>query len=388
MSSFRSIFTIFISFMVGLPLVSLDCRAEKHDYIQEEQLLSNKSSEVKRSEPVPKGKSMNSKNAKGKKNKSVRKKQSLGSKSSQVKDNKSAQKEKSLGGKAASEDVLDNDNILPNVPPKVSVIMPVYNGEKYLKESVESVLNSTLEDIELICVNDGSKDSSLKILRKYAKMDSRVVVINQKNTGASGARQKALSRAKGEFVAFIDSDDIIDPEAYAVAYDYINDYEADIVVFGWRNFSDDGRETMRNDCKIDRLRIYYNWCGAKKRRESIYLWNKLYRRSVIVDNNVQFNLNLRVCEDEGFNLCVYSQAKKILYIPYVFYNYRVNTSSLMFTTSANKFIKSYREMWKYVDSYYKEHNIKIGTFKKIIYFLSVYRDEFWPWIKSIFHTGA
>ena len=272
-------------------------------------------------------------------------------------------------------------------PVKVSIIMPVYNGEKYLKESIESVLNSTLQDIELICVNDGSKDNSLQILRQYAQQDLRVTVINQKNTGASGARQKGLNRAKGEFIAFLDSDDIIDPKAYQVSYDYINFYKADIVVFGWKNFSDDGSATMRNDGKIDRLEIYNDWWSAKKRRESIYLWNKLYRKSIIVDGNVKFNPDIRVSEDEGFNLCAYSRAKKIIYIPHVLYNYRLNTSSLMFITSASKFINNYCKMWEYVDNYYVEHNIRIGIFRKMMYFLSVYKDEFWPWVKSILYTS-
>ena len=276
----------------------------------------------------------------------------------------------------------------PYIAPKVSIVMPVYNSEKYLKESIESVLNSTMKEFELICVNDGSKDNSLKILKRYAKKDPRIVVINQKNQGAAVARQNGVDRARGKCIAFLDSDDMIDPEAYATAYDYMIRYEADIVVFGWRNFSDNDGKTIRNDSKIDELKVYKDWWKAKERRESIYLWNKLYKRSLIVDNDVKFNPTLKVSEDEGYNLCVYSNAKKVLYIPHAFYNYRVNASSLMFTTSASKFIQSYRDMWKYVNSYYEKHNVKVDTFKKLTYFLSVYRDEFWPLIKTLLHVGT
>ena len=119
----------------------------------------------------------------------------------------------------------------------VSVIMPVYNGEKYLKESVESVLNSTLDDkLELICVNDGSKDSSLEILEEYAKKDSRLVILNQENQGEAVARQNGLNLAQGRYVTFIDQDDKIEPNAYEIAYNYMKEYDTDIICFGWRNF--------------------------------------------------------------------------------------------------------------------------------------------------------
>ncbi len=278
----------------------------------------------------------------------------------------------------------------PYVPPKVSVIMPVYNAEKYLKESIESVLNSTLKEIELICVNDGSKDSSLKILKQYAKKDSRIIVINQKNQGVAVARQNGIDKAKGECVAFLDSDDIIDPDAYAIAYDYMNRYEADIVCFGLRNFSDDGGTGIRNDCIIDKLKIYENksWWKAKGQRESISSCTKLYRRNFIIKNNIKFPVGIKASEDEGFNLCAYSQAKKIIHIPYTFYNYRLNTSSTMFSMSASKLVSNYKKMWEYVDDYYEKHNVKIGTFKKLTYFLSVYRDEFWPLVKTLVGAGT
>ncbi len=276
------------------------------------------------------------------------------------------------------------------IPPKVSVIMPVYNAEKYLKESIESVLNSTLKNIELICVNDGSKDNSLKILKQYAKKDSRVVVVNQKNKGEAGARQTGLNAARGEFFANIDPDDRVDPEAYEIAYDYMNKYKADIVVYGWRNFSDDGSKIIRNDFKFDKLKIYKNknWWIAKKYRGSIYSWNKLYRRSFIVNNDISFFVDLKIANDEGFNLCAYSKARKIVCIPHVLHNYRQNSSGAMFNTSIGRLMKNHRKMWKYVDDYYEKHNVKISTFKKLTYFLSVYRDEFWPLVKTLVGAGT
>ena len=93
--------------------------------------------------------------------------------------------------------------------PKISVIIPVYNVEKYLRECLDSLLNQTFKDIEIICVNDGSTDGSLNILNEYASKDSRFIIINQNNQGLSAARNNGLNVAKGDYVAFLDSDDYI-----------------------------------------------------------------------------------------------------------------------------------------------------------------------------------
>ena len=93
---------------------------------------------------------------------------------------------------------------------KVSVIVPVYNVEKYLRECLNFLVNQTLKEIEIICINDGSEDSSLEILNEYASKDSRFVIINQENSGQSVARNKGLDIAKGEYIGFVDSDDWVD----------------------------------------------------------------------------------------------------------------------------------------------------------------------------------
>ena len=98
--------------------------------------------------------------------------------------------------------------------PKISVIVPVYKVEKFLPKCLESLINQTLKDIEIICINDGSPDNSLKILEEYAKKDSRIKIINQKNAGPSVARNNGMSAASGEYIGFVDSDDWIDLDFY------------------------------------------------------------------------------------------------------------------------------------------------------------------------------
>ena len=109
-----------------------------------------------------------------------------------------------------------NSNFRGGSRPKISVIMPIYNQEKYLEKAILSCENQTLKDIEIICVNDGSTDNSYRILTDYAKKDKRIKIINQSNQGTGRARNNGLKIAKGEYVAFLDPDDYIEPKMYVV----------------------------------------------------------------------------------------------------------------------------------------------------------------------------
>ncbi len=111
---------------------------------------------------------------------------------------------------------------------KVSVIVPVYNVEKYLEECIESLINQTLTDIEIICINDGSTDNSLKILEELQKKDNRIKIINQKNSGVSSARNNGIENATGEYIGFVDSDDWIDSDYYEKLYNTAKKYNSDI----------------------------------------------------------------------------------------------------------------------------------------------------------------
>ena len=121
---------------------------------------------------------------------------------------------------------------------KVSVIIPVYNAAEYLEESIGSVLNQTLEDIELICVNDGSKDNSLEMLNDFAKKDHRVKVIDKPNGGCGSARNKALDNATGEFIYFFDPDDYILENCFEELYNNAINNDTDLVMFKIARFRD------------------------------------------------------------------------------------------------------------------------------------------------------
>ena len=118
---------------------------------------------------------------------------------------------------------------------KISVVVPVYNVEKYLKECIDSIINQTLEDIEIICVNDGSTDSSLEILNNFAEQDNRIKVITQSNQGLSAARNTGIKYANGEYISFIDSDDYIDTSLYETLVKYL---PAEMICFNAQAFGD------------------------------------------------------------------------------------------------------------------------------------------------------
>lgn len=115
--------------------------------------------------------------------------------------------------------------------PKVSVIVPVYNVEKYLSECLESLINQTLSDIEIICVNDGSTDDSRNVLERYAASDKRIAVVNQTNKGLSAARNSGVKTARGRYLYFLDSDDFIDRNALEYLYQEAEKYRLDILYF-------------------------------------------------------------------------------------------------------------------------------------------------------------
>ena len=120
--------------------------------------------------------------------------------------------------------------------PKVSIIVPVYNTEPWLRECMDSLVNQTLKEIEIICVDDGSPDNCGKILDEYAKKDTRIIVIHQKNQGVSAARNAGLDVASGEYITFVDSDDYVDLNTYEKMYNLAKKDEIDILQFKFRRF--------------------------------------------------------------------------------------------------------------------------------------------------------
>ena len=223
--------------------------------------------------------------------------------------------------------------------PKVSVVAPVYNGENYLREFVDSVLNQRFRDFELILVDDGSADRSGKIIDEYAARDNRIVVVRQEeNGGQSAARNAGLDVASGELAYIVDSDDILGPALLETVVPRFDDgYE--LVTFGFKTFPDGDfldfqhKEAPREEREIvlnsDEERYAFLTGPFRLRAIRWEPWNRIFRRDVIERWRVRFPAN-RVAypEDMFFNYCYIAHISKILSIPNVLHSYRRRAGSV------------------------------------------------------------
>ncbi len=221
--------------------------------------------------------------------------------------------------------------------PKVSVIIPVYNVEKYLKQCLDSVLGQTLQEIEVICVDDGSTDSSMEILKDYAKQDNRVTILSQKNMHAGVARNAGLAVARGEYLSFLDSDDWFEIDMLNQMYAKAKKDKSDIVVCEYNCFdAQENRFTYKYKIKHKYLRKSpFKPCHFTN---SLYgsinpaAWTKIFRRELFLEKGLRFE-GMTSCNDITCVWVALSLANTISIINKPFVNYRVNTTT---NISANR----------------------------------------------------
>lgn len=217
---------------------------------------------------------------------------------------------------------------------KISVIIPVYNVELYLSDCLNSVCGQTLQDIEIICIDDGSTDNSSKILKNYAQKDSRICVIRQENRGPSAARNTGIKQAKGEYVSFIDSDDWVSKNFCETLYHMAKKNNADICGCGFKTIKK-GKERIRLAFKKT---IVAHTLNAKFRLFNMpaynYACNKIYRRQMLLDKGLWF-IEERYYEDIVWSTLVMQAADKAVCAPKAWYYYRVNPNSIVNTTKDN-----------------------------------------------------
>lgn len=214
---------------------------------------------------------------------------------------------------------------------KVSVIVPIYNGEKQIEKCAKSILEQSYRNIELIFVNDGSTDRSLGVCAEIAKMDNRVKVLSQDNHGVSSARNKGLCNATGEYFVFVDVDDCLLPEMLSTVIDCAEHNAADVVVYGWTRYyaEDDTYENIKEEFEvidntqfaIKRILQNYSACGGG------YPWNKIWRRSSISEIQL-FDEDLFYFEDLEWVVRMLLQVNKIAICPECLYQYTVHAGSV------------------------------------------------------------
>lgn len=269
--------------------------------------------------------------------------------------------------------------------PKVSVIMPVYNVEAYLEKSVASVLEQTLEELELILVDDGSPDRCGEICDAIAKRDMRVRVIHQKNAGVSNARNAGLTMAQGEYIGFVDSDDMISPEMFCHLYGIAVEYGCDLVSSRYCSLSGASWEiqtpdTVWIDCidkPLQREEIEDALLPAAYKGFDCAVWNKLFKRDIIERQSIRFQPKLSIGEDYLFVLSYLANTQRYFYTTQIMYYYYVREGSAIRTFHAD-----------YMDNYYylyqekkrllshENKNLKVLKYNNMLWYLMIGEDFF------------
>ena len=231
---------------------------------------------------------------------------------------------------------------------KISVILPIYNVDKYLKKCLDSVINQTFNDIEIICINDGSTDNSLEILKDYSQRDNRFIIINQENQGQGIARNKGVEIAKGEYVQFIDPDDWVDLDMLETLYNFAKDHNSQIVKFDYTDYNNySGMYKHQNFAKKIRKKYkydlnttpYYNWKILKKGCLSVldlHVWSHFYKTDFIKSYKIHCAPN-KFGEDHLFANGAFVLADKIDYLNKSLYYYRIRSGSAVHIKSDNIF---------------------------------------------------
>ncbi len=235
--------------------------------------------------------------------------------------------------------------------PKVSVIIPVYNVERYLEECMESVIHQTLKDIEIICINDGSTDRSLSILRGYADQDPRIILIDKPNEGYGKGVNDGMDRASGEYIGIVEPDDFIDPGMYEYLYDAARKNDLDFVKSDFYRFEsgDDGRYVMaRAAASADPAaynRVFDPSADPDYLLYDMHTWTGIYRRSFLREQCIRHNTTPGAAyQDTGFWIQTFVYGKKAMLVDRAFYKKRKDNPG----SSVNDPNKIYT-MWKEFD---------------------------------------
>lgn len=272
---------------------------------------------------------------------------------------------------------------------KISLIIPVYNTQKYLTKCLDSILNHNFNDIEIICINDNSEDDSLRVLEYYSKIDTRVRIINnKKNVGLSESRNKGLKVASGDYIMFLDSDDYIADNSLFDLYNKMKDKDLDVLFFGYHE------HLLEKNVINDRTRIDYYpqifsgmdfFCDCQdKNNEYVTSWSAIYKRLFLKENNLRFANGL-LHEDVLFYFEVIMKAKKVSSINISYYEYIRRKNSITFSNDniqdkiwslskmiyiINELKKDMPDCYQYYINNYLSDCIKgiIDNYRKIQYF--------------------
>lgn len=253
---------------------------------------------------------------------------------------------------------------------RISIIVPVYNTEKYLKRCLSSLINQTLKEIEIICIDDGSRDNSAKILNDFALSDNRVIVLSQKNSGQSAARNKGITHSSGKYIGFVDSDDWVDLDFFEKLYQAAEKYTADIAVasiirlnkFHKKYHLKFDKEIVTND-----VNKKFELCDVP---ELSYVWNKIYNRAGFIKNKFHFEEGM-VYEDVILTPQILYYMNKLVTVPntcYYYFRHSGSTVTLRNDKHNNSSIQALRRAMDFIN----ENNIDIESHKPETYRFKIF----------------
>jgi len=280
--------------------------------------------------------------------------------------------------------------------PKVSIIVPVYNVEKYFQQCVNSLLNQTLADIEIILVNDGSSDNCPAMCDAYSKQDHRIKIIHKKNEGLGYARNSGIEIATGEYIAFVDSDDYVELNTYQKVYDLATDTKTDIVYFTYQRFDNHGniwtktssskQIQLHKHIEIRELMLDMVANRPKAKRDSDITCSSccaLYSNDLIQKHKLRFKSERElISEDRLFNLDYLSHSSRVIIVPDAFYYYRINLSSFSRTVRPDRIDKNYYYYQYLLDELRTNNFGKEGFLRATRLFIGYSRSSIRQYIKS------
>lgn len=239
---------------------------------------------------------------------------------------------------------------------KISVVVPVYNVEKYLKECIDSIINQTLEDIEIICVNDGSTDSSLEILNNYAKKDSRIIVINKSNSGYGHTMNMGLNAASGEYIGIIESDDFADKNMFEDLYKLAKEYDADIVKGDWYNYWSKNKFARKNNriSSAKTLKLTNSKQDKSLLRINPSVWSAIYKKEFLNKYNIRFLETPGASyQDLAFSFKIFALAERVILTDkaYLYYRQDNMNSSVKSKTKVYCVCDEYEEIDRFLEEY-------------------------------------
>lgn len=256
----------------------------------------------------------------------------------------------------------------------ISIVIPIYNAEKYLSNCLDSLICQTYPDLEIVCVNDGSQDQSLNILREYQSNDNRIVIIDKKNEGVSQARNTGLKNISGKYVMFVDADDWLDQETCEAALNTLHQNDADVVMWSYVSETEN-RKTYKKiysektvfekENVVSHIhRRFIGLLGEELSHPELAdslcpVWGKLYKRQLIGDSRAEF-IDLKkigTYEDGMYNLQIFQYANRVVYIPECYYHYRRESSTSVTSGYKEQLFEQWQTLFEYMAEYIQKNQL-------------------------------